>query len=166
MSYESVSRISELTGFAPRTIKRRLSGVTPVVDGRSHTYETKEVLRLLYTDSDQTEYDLNQERARLSFHQANNESMKEKERRGELIPVQLVVELGAGMLSVVRSKLLGAHNKIKSRYVDLSQEVVDEIENIHREALEEMGSSGIPRDIRSRVEKTVAGLESAAESND
>ena len=38
-------------------------------------------------------YDEKLERARLLHHQANNESMKEATNRGELLPVELVVDL-------------------------------------------------------------------------
>lgn len=47
MSLESVSRIAELTGMAPRTIKARLARLNPLMEGRVLRYETKEALPLI-----------------------------------------------------------------------------------------------------------------------
>ena len=167
MSTESVSRISDLTGFATRTIRKRLDGkMKGKKQGSALVFETKEALKYLYLGDVETELDLTKERARLTHHQANSEALKEKQLRGELIPVELVVELGSGMVSAAKTKLISVHNKVKSRFIDLDQGIIDEIEAIHKEALEELGDHGIPAEIRESVEKHIKKLESPSRSID
>jgi phage terminase Nu1 subunit (DNA packaging protein) len=87
MSLESLSRLSDLSGFAPRTIKTRIERLTPIKEGSATLYETRDALALMYrADQGEKLFDLEQERARLSHHQANREALKEGIERGELIP--------------------------------------------------------------------------------
>ena len=67
MSLESTNRLSELTGMDVRTIKRRLATLQPTVQGRAHTYESRDALPLLYGAQDSAAFDLNQERVARSL---------------------------------------------------------------------------------------------------
>ena len=55
MSLESISKLSDLTGFDRTTIRKRLESVVPVVDGSAKKYETKEVLEILYANKEPVE---------------------------------------------------------------------------------------------------------------
>lgn len=52
------------------------------------------------------EHDLTDERARLAHHQANNEALKERVNKGELLKMHDVINHWAEMISNARSKLL------------------------------------------------------------
>lgn len=117
MSLESISRFAELTGKAPRTIKPLILALQPVIDGRSHLYETRDALPLIYgTDSDKT-YVLEEERARLAHHQANNEALKEAENRGDLIRSDDVRELLNNMIMATKAKLLALPHRMISQVI-------------------------------------------------
>lgn len=160
MSLEAMSRLTELTGMAYATIKPRLKALTPIKDGNALLYESRDALPLLYKVADGPRlYHLEEERARLAHHQANNEALKEKQLNGELLPAELVIDLGSALVGAARSKVLAIHSKIRSRFPGVEQELADEIETLSREALTELGSDGIPADIRRRIAPAIQRLE-------
>ena len=146
MSLESTNRLSELTGMDVRTIKRRLATLQPAVQGRAHTYESRDALPLLYGQIDSSAYDLNQERARLAHHQANNESLREAQNRGELLPRGLVIQTWQGIVAAARARLLAlptkaAHQLLGARTLAEAEEAV----RTHvYEALAELARDGLP----------------------
>lgn len=167
MSLESLNRLSELTGFTHRTIKGRIADLlVPIIEGRSHLYESRDVFPLLYSGADGVEYDLVSERARLAHHQANNEAIKEQVAMGQLIPAELVVKNGAAMVAAARAKILGAHNKIKNRFSDIPPAAIDELEGILIEALDELGNDGIPPELEAVIDRHARRLAAAAEADD
>ena len=151
-----------------RTIKSRLAEkLDPVIDGRAHKYETRDAFPILYGDgSTEQNFDLTEERARLAHHQANNEALKESQLRGELLPAELVIEMGAALVAAARAKVLAIHSKCRSRFPSIEQDVADEIETLSREALSELGNDGLPADLRRRIAPASRRLESAAETDD
>jgi phage terminase Nu1 subunit (DNA packaging protein) len=112
--------------------------------------------------SDGTVYDEKLERARLLHHQANNEALKEKTARGELLRSDLVIDLGAVLVAAARTRMLSITSKVRGRFPELEKEVSDEIDSLIREALTELGDDGIHSDIRRRIAPTVLGVETAA----
>lgn len=130
-------------------------------------FETREALPFLYElDVGEQNFDLTEERARLAHHQANNEALKEKQLSGELLPAELVIELGAALVAAARAKVLAIHSKCRSRFPGLDQDLADEIEDLSREALSELGSDGIPADLRRRFAPAIRRLEPPAETHD
>lgn len=157
---KSVNQLSELTGQDRRTINRRLKSLTPQKQGRANLYESTEALPLLYgVEREGPVLDLSQERAGLAREQRLVAEIRRKEASGELIPAQIVVELGAALVAAARSKLLGIHSKIRSRYPELSPDIPDDFEQLIIEALSELGNNGIPRDLQARIQR----LETSAE---
>ena len=75
MSYESISRLSQLTGMTRETVAKRLVNLTPTIDGKAKKYDSREALPLLYGAGAKGEFDLQAERARLAHHQANLECL-------------------------------------------------------------------------------------------
>ena len=152
MSLESISRISDLTGVAPRTIKARTERLQPVKEGRSLLLETKDALPLIYqVDIGKGQFDLEQERARLAHHQANREAMREAEDRGEYVPAAVVVEFGAATITATKAKLLALPSKLRGRFPDVPQALIDAIAELHREALQELGDDGLHAELRRRI---------------
>ncbi|MTI13351.1 hypothetical protein [Sansalvadorimonas verongulae] len=137
----STNKLHELTGKTHRTIKARLENIEPVVDGRSHLYDSREVLPLLY-DVDKTEgdYDLETERARLAKEQADGKALENAKKRKEQLDVASMVELVSDEYAFVRSRAISLPGKL-SRQLALmdSPTEIEELllENIS-EALEEM----------------------------
>ncbi len=164
---QSISQLSRLTGFARETVAKRLEGLTAVEEKHSKQFESKDALPVLYevAAGSSGKYDLVEERARLAHHQANNESLKESQNRGALIPAELVADLGSGLVGAARTKLLALHSKIRNRHPELSQELIDEIEDLHHETLSELGKDGLPRDIRKRIQRHIQRMESTAETH-
>jgi phage terminase Nu1 subunit (DNA packaging protein) len=109
-------------------------------------------------------YDEKLERARLLHHQANNEALKEAVNRGELLPADLVIGLGAAIVSAARAKVLAVPSKVRGRFPALDKEVCDEVEQLVKEALTELGSDGLHADIRRRIAPAVRRLDAAAGS--
>lgn len=165
MRRESLNSLAELTGFDRRTIKRKIAHLDIVKDGRSHLYNTADALPLLYS-KDGGVYDAEQERARLLHHQANNEALKEATNRGELFPAVLVIELCSALVSASRTKVLAIHSKLRQRFPSIQSEVADEVEQLSHEALSELGSDGIPADLRRRIAPNIRSLQSAAAADD
>lgn len=136
MPRESTSKIAEWTGMARPTVIKRLkeAGMKPQVEGKAHLWETREALPILYEAIAQTgEYDLTAERARLAHHQANNESLKECQARGELIPAEQVQSRWAAMVMAMRAKLLALPGRLATKAMaattlrEVEDYVVDEI---------------------------------------
>ncbi len=70
---------------------------------------------------------------------------------GELLPADLVILLCAELHKAASTKIQAITSKIRSRMPDLAHEVTDEIDNLIREALEELGTDGIPEPLRKRM---------------
>jgi phage terminase Nu1 subunit (DNA packaging protein) len=107
-------------------------------------------------------YDEKLERARLLHHQANNEALKEAINRGELIPAELVISLGAALVSAARAKMLAVPSKVRGRFPGLDKGVCDEVDQLTREALTELGSDGLHADIRRRIAPAIRRMDAAA----
>lgn len=145
MSLESVSRISEITGSDRRTLKKVFEHIDPIIDGKAHLYETKDVLPLIYqptgsVEGDPVNLDIVKERARLTYHQANIAELDEDVKRGELIPAETVEIVWADMVSSFRAKLLSMPTKSAHEFVSLTDlsEIQDAIKAQVNEALEEL----------------------------
>ena len=169
--------LAEIVGKSERTLTTWSKQGMPVEvasdRGKAHQFDTAKVIDWMIqneinrmTLSDDGVYDLTAERARLAHHQANNEHLKEQQLRGSLIPAEIVVRYGAASVVAVRAKLLSLHSKIKNRFPNLPQEAIDEIQDYHHEALEELGNDGVPADIRERIRDHIEVVESSPESDD
>jgi phage terminase Nu1 subunit (DNA packaging protein) len=154
MSLESLSRLSDLSGFAPRTIKLRIERLSPIREGKATLYETRDALPLMYeVDRGEKQFNLEQERARLSHHQANREQLKEGVERGELIPAPEVIELGAALIGAARAKILAIPSKLRGRFPSLPHDAIDALEQMQRDALTELGTDGLHGDLRARLDR-------------
>lgn len=168
MSLQSINSLANLSGMTYRTIKKRLAlHLHPVQEGRSLLYESVEALPILYqVENAQSQYELEAERARLAHHQANNEALKERQLTGELLPAELVIDLGSSLVGAARAKILSLHSKIRSRYPTLDQSIADEIEELSREALRELGSDGLPTELRRRIAPAIRRMDAPAQADD
>ena len=139
MRKESLEGLSALTGFDRRTIKPRLKDLTPIKGPRgAHLYETREALPLLYS-RDGSVYDIEQERARLLYHQANLAELDEDVKTGTLIPAETVFERWSAVVVSVRAKLLSMPSQLAGKCANMTQAEIEIIAGqLVRQALEEL----------------------------
>lgn len=105
MNRETISGLSELTGFDRRTVKSRLATLEPKIEGSAHLYRTEEALPHLYRRKED-DIELRRERSRLTHHQANLLELAEKELEAELVSTDEVVDLWETMKSNARKTFL------------------------------------------------------------
>ena len=146
MSRESLSKISELTGMAPRTIKARLTRITPIQEGRALRYETKEVLPLLYhVGTDGEALDPQRERALLDRERRKALELANNKAERNLIPVAEVGETWSELVSIARGRLLALPARVAPTV--LRQRDLRTIENTIRDAviviLEELAGGAV-----------------------
>ena len=102
--------LENLTGRNRKTIQKALERekIEPVrIKGRAKMYNSTEVLPVLYGQKGTSEqYQLEAERARLAFHQANKAALEEQARRGELLEAGEVGEVAAKFISETRARVL------------------------------------------------------------
>ena len=148
MHLKSISRLSDETGFDRRTVKKRLANLIPVREGRSLLYDPVEALPLLYSFGAEGEFDLAEQRARLTFHQANLEAMKEDERRGASIPAVEVEKAWLDHVMSARAVLLALPTKLAPAVMGAT--TMREVETFAREeiyrALDALESATAPDD--------------------
>lgn len=148
MSLESVSRLADLTGRAKETVSKavKAAGLTPIVRGKAHLYESREVIPLLFDALDAEQLDLTKERARLAHHQANRTQLEEDALRGRLVPIEDVERNWSEMIAAARAKLLALPQRIAQIAIagttirDIEQSCRDEIYG----ALSELGGGSQP----------------------
>jgi terminase small subunit / prophage DNA-packing protein len=111
--------------------------------------------------------DLSQERAKLTKLQAEKATLELEQQRGNLIPMELVIEGWQGLLANARAKLLALPPKFAAQAVGADNYL--EIEQLSKdliyEALDELAHDGLPDEYTKRIESIAADLESAAEAN-
>ena len=114
MPLKSISEIADFLGKARETVTKavKAAGMTPIVEGRSHLYESREVAPLLFDALNPDELDLSKERARLAHHQANKTSLEEDTLRKRLLAADEVAQTWTEMVGAARAKLLAMPQRI------------------------------------------------------
>ena len=156
MSNLSTSQLSRMTGFARETIAKRLIDLESTVKGNAKLYDSKKALPILYGYQADALYDLTEQRARLTFHQAENEFLKEQENKGALVRAADVLAAWQMKIAATRAQLLSLPRKTAPlAFVSSS---VQEIETLTRdavhEALDELAGSGLPADFERRLDES------------
>lgn len=111
--------------------------------------------------------DLNEERARLAHHQANKTAVEESILKGEVVRTLDVINTWLVMIGAARAKILGCSVKLAGRLNDglSTDEKRKIIETEHRQALEELSGSGLPRQVEALLESSGASLEASPQSH-
>lgn len=143
----SITQLAAMTGFSRKVCKERLEAaeVRFKVEGRSHVYNTKEALPVLYEVNMPDKLDYQEERARLVYHQANKAELEEKQLNGELAPVSEFSNLLEVIFTAFRSKLLALPGRAALEVIALAD--IHEAEEVLRryvyEALEEISKQDV-----------------------
>jgi phage terminase Nu1 subunit (DNA packaging protein) len=118
----SVNKISDLTGQDRRRVKRIAeAALTPEVQGRSHLYETCELIPLLFDSSGYEQHlDLTQERAWLAKVQRERAEIELQKARGDVVDVNEITEAMAAAIGAARAQLLGLPHKLAPQLVAIT----------------------------------------------
>lgn len=163
MRRESLSALSELTGFDRRTVKTRLASIDPIKQGKAHLYETEQALAAIYCPaSDKQHIDYQEEKARLTYHQANMAALDEEEKSGSLVKVEDVIDLWCSAIANAKTKLLALPSKITHQLLaaDDHKMAVELFKEYIHEALEELASGSIGKPSGSIEDALDAATES------
>ncbi|MFZ2804714.1 MAG: hypothetical protein WA001_05890 [Patescibacteria group bacterium] len=135
----SISDLHDITGFAPRTIVKRLEGLDPVAqDGKTIWYAPRVALARLY-DYESPLAD----KSRLDRARAEAQEMKNAEVRGALIPESNIGFVGTGIMSAVKMRVMGLRTLGPAvRAAGSDAEAAEIIEAGAREALTEIAGLG------------------------
>ena len=134
----SINQLSEFTGYDRRTITRRLNNLEFEKSGVANLYEAKHALHAIYNKTTSTSddgFNLEQERARLAHHQANNEALKEEVMKKTLIPSEQVKESWITLVARFKSKMLSIPSKMAHQIAQTSDH--HEIEHLLRKGINE-----------------------------
>ena len=86
--------------------------------------------------------DYNESRARTEYLKAELLELERKEKEGLLVRASEVQAKWVEVITISRTKVLGVASKAKQRIPDLSQDQIAILEDIVREALEELAEDG------------------------
>ncbi len=165
--------LAAFCGVTPSTIANWRRAGMPCIDsgkrGQAAEYNAPACLQWLIArqcGEDQA-LDLNLERARLAHHQANKTAVEESILKGEVVRTLDVIEVWAAMVGAARAKLLGLPRKLAATVIHA--ESFEEAESATakeiRAILEELGGSGLPRQVERMLEASGARLETASRAN-
>jgi phage terminase Nu1 subunit (DNA packaging protein) len=104
--------------------------------------------------------DYTQERAKLTKLQAEKVTLELEQQRGNLIPMELVIEGWQGQIANARAKLLALPPKAAAQTAGMDSyvEVEHVIREIIYEALDELAGDGVPKECMQRLEVMAANL--------
>jgi hypothetical protein len=90
----------------------------------------------------QTPPDFNISRARHEFEKANLAELERKQKEGMLLPTDQVEKVWAEAVTIAKTKLLAVPTRARQRIPHLTLEEVAIVEELVREALEELSGGG------------------------
>lgn len=149
-----VEQLAELIGVSRRRVFQMAhEGNPPPVD-QAGKYPCKDtgawirqrILAELGVSSTGEVYDLNAEKARLTYHQANISALEEEIKRKNVIPADTVQEHWEGLVANTRAKLLNLPGRLATKVVGAAtiQDAEREARELIHEALQELATSGVP----------------------
>jgi hypothetical protein len=111
--------------------------------------------------------DLSQERAKLTKLQAEKATLELEIARGNLIPLELVVETWQGHIGNARAKLLAFPPKAAAQSIGMDDYLESEqfFTGLINEALDELNNDGLPKQHIKSIEAIATDLEVAADTN-
>lgn len=140
----SINHLSEYLNKDRRTITKKLESLTPKIEGRSHLYDIREALPLIYGEgqNDFSQKRLAEEQLRYETERADKLALQNAKLRGELIPANEISSVMERQHSAVRAQLLTIPHKAASLVIGLGTviEVKTTLEDLVNEALSEMSS--------------------------
>ena len=104
--------------------------------------------------------DYTQERAKLTKLQAEKVTLELEQQRGNLIPMELVIEGWQGQIANCRAKLLALPPKVAAQAVGADYVEIEQLfKSVIYEALDELAGDGVPKEYEKRLEVIAAIME-------
>lgn len=144
------AQLSDIFGLTSQSFSKYLRLGMPVERkgerGQANLYETAAVYRWLIQYELQKRVgeatgdviDLDRERARLTRAQADNEEIKKRTAERELLPRDECVRAWSALVAAARARILGTPARLVQRWPDMPRECRDELDELLREALDEL----------------------------
>ena len=164
------NQIAEAFGINLTTVdKWRRSGCPAEKKGPNVMFSVRQVSDWLRSRDMETSgtLDLGQERAKLTKLQAEKATLELEVSRGNLIPMELVVETWQGHIGNARAKLLGFPAKAAAQSIGMDDYLESEefFTGLINEALDELNHDGLPKKHIKSLETIAEDMEVAAEAN-
>jgi hypothetical protein len=164
------NQIAEAFGINLTTVdKWRRSGCPAEKKGPNVMFSVRQVSDWLRSRDMETSgtLDLGQERAKLTKLQAEKATLELEVARGNLIPLELVVETWQGHIGNARAKLLAMPAKAAAQTIGMDEYLESEefLTGLINEALDELDNDGLPKQHVKSLEAIAENMESAAEAN-
>ena len=149
-----VEQFADLIGVSRRRVFQMAHEGNPPPADQAGKYPCKEtgawirqrILGELGVSSTGEVYDLNAEKARLTYHQANISALDEEIKRKNVIPADIVEEHWENLVANARAKLLNLPGRLATKVVGAAtiQDAEREARELIHEALQELATSGVP----------------------
>ena len=164
------TQIGEAFGVELTTVdKWRRSGCPAEKKGQNVMFSVRQVSDWLRSRDIETSgvLDLGQERAKLTKLQAEKATLELEIARGNLIPLELVVETWQGHIGNARAKLLAFPPKAAAQSIGMDDYLESEqfFTGLINEALDELNNDGLPKQHIKSIEAIATDLEVAADTN-
>ena len=164
------NQIAEAFGINLTTVdKWRRSGCPAEKKGPNVMFSVRQVSDWLRSRDMETSgtLDLGQERAKLTKLQAEKATLELEVSRGNLIPMELVVETWQGHIGNARAKLLGFPAKAAAQSIGMDDYLESEefFTGLINEALDELNHDGLPSKHLKSLEAIAEDMEVAANAN-
>ncbi len=134
--------------------------------GRPGQYDTVKVIQwfVAWQAGDKEILDLNEERARLAHHQADKTALEAATLKAELVRALDVLEVWQGMIAAARARFLALPRKLAAVVIhaETASEAEKALQAEIRQGLDELGRSGLPRQVERALESSGARLEAAS----
>lgn len=150
----SASQLGELIGVTSRRIFQLAKEENPPpVDSvgrydcaKAGQWIRERIIKQLGVSTNGESYDLNAEKARLTFHQANISALEEEIKRRNVIPADAVQEHWETLVGNARAKLLNLPGRLAVTVNGAStiQDAERAARELIYEALQELSGSGVP----------------------
>jgi hypothetical protein len=164
------NQIAEAFGINLTTVdKWRRSGCPAEKKGPNVMFSVRQVSDWLRSRDMETSgtLDLGQERAKLTKLQAEKATLELEVARGNLIPLELVVETWQGHIGNARAKLLAMPAKAAAQTIGMDEYLESEefLTGLINEALDELDNDGLPKQHVKSLEAIAEDMEVAANAN-
>ena len=166
--YTNDAELAEAFGVSTRTIERyRNDGKIPPKKNGKGTPFNRSVQQYIELLKNGDISELEEERIRLTRAQADDKELDVKQKRGELIPAEIVEIAWQGQKANMKAKLLNIPTKLAPLIVgETTIEVIkDKAQELIYEALEELANDGIPREYQQQIKEIISNIEATAKSD-
>lgn len=150
----SPDQLAELIGVSKRRVFQLATEENPPPKDSAGKYPCDaagkwiraRIIKELGVSQDGESYDLQAEKARLTFHQANISALEEEIKRKNVVPADVVKDHWESLVGNARAKLLNLPGRLASVTVGVAtvQDAERQARDLINEALQELSGNGIP----------------------